>query len=289
MTLQRFQTPTGGYAIIAIDQRASLAKLLGVDVNSEVGTETLREVKAEFMEHFSSIASAVLTDGEYGIYSLPKKAASAGLLLALEESAYTVEDKEALPTIKQGWSVEKIAEFGAGVKLVLQYHPDASSASEKKEFVQNIHAKTKALMIPFVLEPLLYKPSGMAQSQFEAGSIVAQQRMARELSAYCDLLKLEFPIPADETLDPDSARRACKELTESSQVPWILLSKGMPFERFAIALELALESGCKGFAVGRAVWKEIGECMNEIERKKFLQETAVPRLRELRAAVDQLV
>lgn len=289
MTLQRFQTPTGGYAIIALDQRASLAKLLGVDVNTEVGAEALREVKSEFMEQFSGIASAVLTDGEYGIYSLPKKAASAGLLLALEASAYSVEDKEAIPSIKEGWSVEKIAEFGAGVKLVLHYHPDAPSATEKKEFVKMIYSQTRALLIPFVLEPLLYKPAGMTDSQFEAGAIVAQQRMARELSLSCDVLKLEFPIPADETLDPDAARRACKEITEASQVPWILLSKGMPFERFAIALELALESGCKGFAVGRAVWKEIGECVNEVEREQFLRETAVPRLRELRASVDHLV
>lgn len=289
MTLQGLQTPKGGYAIIAIDQRGSLAKLIGVDAHSEQGGILIREIKSEFMEYFSPVASAVLTDGEFGLQSLEKKAPNAGLLLALEESAYTVEDKEALPSIKDGWSIEKIAEYGAAVKLVLHYHSDAVSAKSKREFISQIFERTRSLLVPFVLEPLLYKPESMTESQYSVGLIEAQVRMARELSDFCDLLKMEFPIPADDMLDPDVARRACIELTNASKVPWILLSKGMAFERFVIVLDLALESGCKGFAVGRAVWKEIGECITKDDRLKFLETVAVPRLKELREAVDRLV
>ena len=258
-----------------------------MDAHEPAGAQLLREVKKEFMEIFSPIASAVLTDGEFGLFSVPQKAPSAGLLLALEESAYTVEEKEALPTIKEGWSVEKIAEYGGAVKLVLHFHPDAPSAKEKFSFVKHIFERTQALHIPFVLEPLLYAPSGMSQSQFEIGAVNAQLRMVRELSKICDLLKLEFPLLPTDELDPEAGRRACLDLTQNSDVPWILLSKGMPFERFSIVLELALESGCKGFAVGRAVWKEVGECTTDADRHEFLSEVAVPRLKELRASVDQ--
>src|SRR5690554_1066270 len=105
MELKAQQTASGKFTIAAFDQRASLAKMLGVDPQSEAGKDALTDLKKVFMETFSPMCSAVLVDPDFGIPSLELRDPSAGLLMSLEQFAYTVEDKDAVPQLNPSWTV----------------------------------------------------------------------------------------------------------------------------------------------------------------------------------------
>ena len=85
------------------------------------------------------MCSAVLTDPEFGLPSIEKKAPSAGLLLCLERSPYDNESPpENLPPLYPHWGVPEIVEHGAAVKLLVYYHPHASNSAEKRDWVGRV-------------------------------------------------------------------------------------------------------------------------------------------------------
>jgi tagatose-1,6-bisphosphate aldolase len=276
MTLQNLQTSSGTFTIAPFDQRGSLAKMLGVDMQTHEGKRTMEQVKSLFMKAFSPLCSAVLVDPEFGQPSLIYKSPHAGLLLTYEKSSVELEDKEALPAFYEDWPPAKIAQAGAAVKVLVYYHPESKTAAEKEKLMQEIFEQCKKLHTPFLLEVVIHDMKNASLSSFEA-----QIEAVKKFHGCCDVLKLEFPINADDEIDEKLAIERCKEITTTSSVPWILLSRGMGYERFLLALELAMKGGAKGFAVGRAIWKEIGSFATWNEQQEFVQTVAVERLKKL--------
>lgn len=277
MTVRQLENNSGKITIAAFDQRGSLAKLLGVDPTSESGSSAITQLKELFMETFSPMCSAVLVDPEFGLPVLEKKNPKAGLLLSLERSSYDADDKDAMPLLYDGWGVPEIAARGAAVKLLVFYHPESRSAKEKLNFIKKTQQECKKLDVPFLVEPLLYE----GEKVWEMNSFDAQLQMVRDLTPCCDVLKLEFPIGQEEELDESVAAKHCEAITKASSVPWILLSRGMGYERFIRAVEIAMKHGAHGIAVGRAVWKEVGEFATWEEQTRFVQTTAKERMERL--------
>ena len=279
MTLHDLQTPNGKFAIAPFDQRGSLAKLLGVDHTSESGKKEIKDLKISFMKVFSPIASGVLVDPEFGLPALEYRDHHAGLLLSLEKSSYDAEDKNAMPQFYEGWGVSQIIEKGGMVKLLMFYHPQSSNADKKRALAKKFFEESKAAGSPFLLEVILH-PNGESEQEFIQTFTKLQTQLVKDFTDVCDVLKLEFPIHAGAELNEDEAAKACDQISAASKVPWILLSKGMGFERFIRAVEIAMKHGSSGFAVGRAIWKEVGDYPT-IERENFLHNVAVPRLQQL--------
>lgn len=284
MRLDELKTSSGHFTIAAFDQRGSLAKLLGVDPARQSGHEELSQLKTQFMETFSPICSAVLVDMDFGKESLRKRDPRAGLLLTLEDYDYASEQREALPLFKNDWGVPHIAERQAAVKLLLYYHPESKTAEEKVRIVQDLHAQCKEWNVPFLLEPVLYPLN--SDEAFVQRFFDLQLQMAKTFDPMCDVLKLEFPVPAEQEIDAPEVGRRCIRLTESLHVPWIILSRGMTYERYIRALEIALKNGASGFAVGRAVWKEVGNLPTWEERKQFIQTVGRERMLRLIELVE---
>ena len=99
-----------------------------------------------------------------------------------------------------------------------------------------------------------------------------------------DLLKLEFPCDVDYESDESVWFSACKQISEHSPVPWVLLSAGVNFDVFKKQLDVACRAGASGFVAGRAIWKEAAS-LDRKERKSFLMNTAAKRTEELVAIV----
>jgi tagatose 1,6-diphosphate aldolase len=95
-----------------------------------------------------------------------------------------------------------------------------------------------------------------------------------------DLLKAEFPVNIADESDTAVWAAACRELSEASAVPWVLLSAGVGFDDFARQTAVACLAGCSGVMVGRALWKEALPLWGD-ERRAFLETTAVDRLQTL--------
>ncbi|MEL7234671.1 MAG: hypothetical protein AAGK74_09245, partial [Chloroflexota bacterium] len=96
-----------------------------------------------------------------------------------------------------------------------------------------------------------------------------------------DVLKMEFPI--DVTAEPDQQvwADACAELTDTVDVPWVLLSAGVTFEQFVQQLEISCKAGASGYIAGRAVWGDGAKLPTAEARKAWLQTVGVERIQRL--------
>jgi tagatose 1,6-diphosphate aldolase len=283
VTLHQLQTASNRFTIAACDQRSSLAKLLGVDPQSHVGVEALVQTKKLFMAAFSPLCSSVLTDPEFGLPSVELKSSHAGLLLSLERSPYDKENPEDLPPMYPNWGVQEIAAHGAAVKVLMYYHPQSSMASKKRAWMGMIFGQCQGRGVPCILEPIVHPFERGSLSLFEA-----QLQTVKDFTHLCDVLKIEFPMSNDESFSAAKAAERCESITAYAKVPWILLSRGMSYERFLLALDVAMKHGAHGFAVGRAVWKEIGEFPTWEEKEKFVRTTSVDRMKRLVEIVHAL-
>ncbi|HUV88971.1 MAG TPA: tagatose 1,6-diphosphate aldolase [Anaerolineae bacterium] len=80
---------------------------------------------------------------------------------------------------------------------------------------------------------------------------------------------------------------ACRELSEASRVPWVLLSGGADFQTYLHQAAAAARAGASGVAVGRAVWQEATELPPE-GRDEFLNTVARERMARVTALCQAL-
>ena len=168
--------------------------------------------------------------------------------------------------------MKQAKEMGAsGVKLLLYYDPkNIELAQKQKALAQKIAEDCIKEEIVFLLEPLSYKIEGSRE--------VEVLKIADELKDLSvDIFKFEYP----------GTREACEKITKIIKVPWVLLSAGMEYKKYKEALQIAMESGAAGFAVGRAVWQEFGEYEEGEERERYFNNIAKLRMRELVEIVNE--
>ncbi|GAB4575420.1 MAG: tagatose 1,6-diphosphate aldolase [Anaerolineae bacterium] len=284
--LRRAATPAGHFVILAIDHRANLRASLDKHAPHPLTDDEFTAFKQTVMAHLAPLASGVLVDPAYGIgpgIASGNIDAHRGLLAPLEVTDYSVHPSQRTMQLIPGWSVAKIKKVGGdGVKLLLNYHPDAADAAEKRALVARIVEECATHDIPFFLEPLAYS---LAPARSLPGDELRQVviDMARTFSAMgVDVLKLQFPVDARQETDRNRWRAACRELAAACTVPWALLSAGVDYATFAEQARIACEAGASGVIVGRAIWAE-AVALQGAARDAFLASTARARMQELAA------
>jgi tagatose-1,6-bisphosphate aldolase len=286
--LQQCATAEGALAVLAIDHRDNLRRALSPADPAAVSDEALVAFKREVMAALAPEASAVLLDPEYGLEpavtgrALPR---TAGLLLALERSGYSGNPAARRSELLPGWDVARAAQAGAdAVKLLVYYHPEASTAQEVEALVRQVGAASVVAGIPFFLEILTYSvdPGRPRLTREELRHTVLES--ARRLTAFpgVDVLKAEFPLDIAAAPDEAAWLAACQELTAAAKVPWVLLSAGVDFETYLRQVIAATRGGASGVAVGRAVWNEAVQLPPEA-RVHFLETTARERMARITA------
>lgn len=289
--LQQLTNEAGIFAMAAFDHRdafvATLSRTLGV---SQVPWETVVAEKVRLAKALAPHASAVLLDPLYSAGPviaggvLPRQT---GFAVAREKSSYGSEAMRQTTTLLEGWSVEAIRRMGgAGVKLLLSYHPDAPNAAAQEEIVRQVAAECDTYEIPFMLEPICYpltpgqKKSDPAFAAERPDLVLESARRLVPLGV--DILKAEFPTDANHEADEAKMADYCRQLTDlSTGIPWVLLSAGVDFATFQRQVEIACEAGASGFVAGRAIWNEALELAEAADRDRFLNTIAVSRLRVL--------
>lgn len=292
MTLKNLQTKKNHFTISAFDHRSSLINLLKLETTDE---ERLRqqmiEVKSLLIKTFSPLSSGVLTDPLFGIETLLDKAKHCGLLMSLEESGYDA-DKSQVPTLLPNWGVKGVKEHDAAGKMLLYFHPQEKTAMLKTELIRQLYELSKQEKVPFLLELVLYPLEG--EDDFKNSWHTLQLETVGIFQSLCDVLKIEYP--GLYASSDDQAGLFCEMISKATQVPWIILSRGMKYDLFLNALKISMENGAAGFAVGRAVWQEIDNFSLEktgswqeslSQMKDFLENIAVARLEALIDIVEQ--
>jgi tagatose-1,6-bisphosphate aldolase len=268
----------GVFSIVAMDQRNTLRRMFAA-VNIEPTESDMFEAKISITEFLSKSASGILLDPQYGVTAINKSnvlAPTCGLLVAAENPDRGDFNGEPRPSRLASQNAAWVKNMGGqAVKYLVMMHPgrpfgagEPNITEETLEIVRQVVQDCRGQGIPSVIENLIYQLPGREPltDQARENLIVESALLLAELKP--DLLKLEFPVTA----------KGCQRISNSINIPWAVLSAGVPFEKFKNALRMSCdEGGASGFIAGRSVWKEaIG--MNPIERKTFMEQVALPRL-----------
>jgi tagatose 1,6-diphosphate aldolase len=288
--LQQCASPGGKFAVLALDHRNNLRRLLHPENETATRPEEIMAFKQAVLTNLGNVPSAYLLDPLYGAgqaigtNSLP---GGTGLLVAVDASGYTGDPTARQSQLLKDWSVEKVKRLGANaVKLLVYYHPQADTRTAIEELVQQTAEACTLADIPFFLEILTYSPDpakGKLSGSERSEAVLASAEKLTPLGV--DVLKAEFPLDVQQDNDFSEWVAVCRQLSQASQTPWILLSASVDFELFLQQVTAACTGGASGVAAGRAVWKE-AVSLNGRDRTDFLSGIAKERMTRLRDLVD---
>lgn len=286
-SLDQIADQDGRFAILAMDQRGTLRKMLEKAGRPHTD-EDMSQFKVDVVRALSPSASAVLTDVEYGVDAVRAAGAldpRAGLLISSERSP------------QPSWNGEQRTEYsptergpgfvadngGVALKFLVRWRPDRPAgpgepdlAREAIDAVAAVVADCGAYGMPSVIEPLVTKLPG--EEPFSAEQHTRMVIRSAELLAALgpDLLKLEWPGDAE----------GCREVSKvCGNVPWALLSAGVAYEQFVERVLTAMDAGASGYIAGRAFWGDAAGLIGD-ERRHFLHTTAARRMTDLNAAIS---
>ncbi len=271
--LSRLTTGAGHLAVLALDHRDALRAEFDESDPDSVLPETLTRFKIDIARALAGAPSAVMLEPEY---SLPQMLVdgsvpgSVGVFGALESQGYNAVGPDggvAINELMPNWSADQLVRMGGdGTKILVLYRPDRGDHTEAQEaFIQAAVAQAHHAGLPILVEPV----------PFELADAVDRRRVIVESARRIALIgpmivKAPFPGPG-----------ACAEFSEAAGPhPWALLSWGVPYEEFRDQLAEAVEHGCSGFMVGRALWRE---ALDPATRSEAIEEFVKPRFAELSA------
>jgi len=277
--LRQCSDARGVLSLLALDHRNNLRKALRPEAPGEVGDEELTAFKTQAAAALAQSATAVLLDPELGAAQAIAAGAipcDRGLIVALERTGYGGLPHARESRLLPKWGPDRVRRMGASAaKLLVYYHPASSTARSIEELVAGVAEACAREDLLLMLEPLVYDPDPGSGGFTPAARRDAVLEAARRLGAPgVDLLKSEFPAAAN---DEGEWEAACRELSDASAAPWIILSAAVDFETFLRQTDAACASGASGVAVGRAVWNEAAPLAGEA-RAAFLSGEARRRM-----------
>lgn len=285
--LQQISFGSGIFAMAAIDHRQSLQKMIDPANPSAVDYDTMVEIKKELVAILGPLSSAVLLDPIYGAAQaiagsvLPR---ATGLLVSVEASGYSGESYGRITEILAQWGVDKVKRMGgSAVKLLVYYRREAGDvAAQQVAVVRHVAEECLRQDIPAVVEAVSYPVRAESSQDLAAQKPRVVIETAEDLTPLpMDVFKAEFP--ADVRIEPDEGRLLayCQQLDAACRVPWVLLSAGVSFDRFARQVEIACRAGASGFLGGRAIWQEGVGIRDAGERIRFFETTGADRMRRV--------
>lgn len=280
--LAPLRRPSGGFAMLALDQREALRLMLATGGRTApVEDATLTEFKVAAAQALTPYASAVLLDRQFAFYPVLAAGALApgcGLILAADEFHavgsvpvdHSTIDRAVDPTMAR-------AEGAAALKLLVVWRSDESVA-ERQQLVREFVSRCARAGLASIIEPVTRPPRGGGSFDHEAAIVAAAHELG-DLGA--DLYKAEVPYGGDAGVT--ELREACRRLDAELPIPWVVLSTGVAPELFPAAVEAACAAGASGFLAGRAIWAPV---LSQRDWRPALVELSVPRLRQLAQIVD---
>ncbi len=287
--LQQLSGDLGILTVCAIDHRGSLRHALNPQNPGAVSYQDMVDFKLDLCRVLSSSASAMLLDPEYGASQAIAAGALSGhtgLIVSLEATGYSGNTTSRATEILPDWGVSKIKMMGASaVKLLIYFRYDLKKEAQKQfDLVARIAEQCAYKDIPLLVEavsyPLEQETSNPLEYSKKKPELVIEA--ARRLTALpFDILKSEFPADISYEKDEGKMKTYCRELSSSSQLPWVLLSAGASYDVFKQEVRIACQSGASGFMAGRALWQEACSIKSRWDRSNFLSSTTLIRIRDV--------
>ncbi|MGY4642314.1 hypothetical protein [Cellulomonas sp. URHB0016] len=282
-TLDSLALPSGGLAMVAMDQRESLRTLFDQAGAGRVDDERMVAFKRDVSRVLGPLASGFLVDRQYGLAvvrdALPP---TTGLLLAADalqqEPGGPVQETD-LDERVVGPDVDLTGV--TALKLLVVWRDDERRAA-RLDLARRFVAVARERGVLSVLEPVV-RATAVEEAAGTWDREAAILEAAAEMSALGpDLSKVQVPLAGR---GPDEAlREACERLGRTVTGPWVVLSQGVERDDFPRGVEAACRAGASGFLAGRALWSDV---VGRPDVRAALTEVAVPRLERLVALVEQ--
>lgn len=280
-SLTSLARPSGGFAMLAVDQREAMRAMFAEHQDAPVSDEQLTRFKVAATRILSPHASAVLVDRQFAFDAVVSEGAvapSCGLIAAADH--FIAGNGELVTDVEIDEAVDPavVRQQGAvAMKLLVIHRPDGDPA-RRVEMVRRFVGRCHDAGLVSIIEPVAKAPRDGRDWDWDACVIEA----ARELGDLgADLYKAEVPLKGQG--EEAEIRRRCAQITEAVSSPWVVLSSGVPGDLFPRAVELACAEGAAGFLAGRAVWASV---IGSADLERDLREVSVPRLQRLAEIVD---
>ena len=278
---QQICEPGGRILVVAMDQRASMRKL----IEGTAGDATIADLvaaKLDMVRYLGNEAPAVLLDPELVVPQVVVDgvlARDCALMIGMDATGYASgDDGLRRSSIVDGVDARRIRDVGGtAAKLNVYMRPDREGTdAHPARMIASVVEDCAREDILLVVEILTYPLPDESADAYQALApqlIVQAAAIARECGAQA--MKLQYP----------GSLEGCEAVTAALDgVPWAVLSAGVDHATFLGQLRTALLGGAAGAIAGRSLWKD---CLtaDPAERARRLQERAVPRLREIQAVL----
>lgn len=275
-TLDAIARPSGGFAMVAMDQRESLRSMFEDAGTGRADDAVMVEFKTAVARTLGPHASGFLIDRPFGFDRvragvLPP---DTGLILAADALRQRPGGPVEETSIDEVVAAPDFDLTGVtALKLLLIWRPDAHR-EQRIELARRFIALAAGRGVLSVLEPIVR----VGPADEDAAILTA----ARELAPLGpSLYKAQVPRRGMGTVD--ELRPACERLSEAIGRPWVVLSQGVDRDDFLTAVRAACRGGASGFLAGRALWSDV---VGRPDPGRALADISVPRLRRLIDVVD---
>jgi len=277
-------TPAGRMLIVAADQRNSMKAVMNdaPDGPGSVTFDQLADAKSDLVRHLGNQAPAILLDPEVALPRIVDDATLArdtALVVGMDASGSETIDGLKYTRFVDGVTPRVVRDLGGDVAKMLFYmRPEKQGADSRVgEEIRSLVKACEEEGLLLIVEVLTYRLEDESAEDYQAAFpqlIVDAARIAVKCGS--KVLKLPYPGSAE----------ASAAVTEAAAgAPWAVLSAGVDHDTFIKQVAIAVANGASGAMAGRSLWKD-SLAVSPRTREELLTTRALPRLRELAAAVD---
>ncbi|KFC76752.1 sulfofructosephosphate aldolase [Buttiauxella agrestis] len=284
-TLKDITRPSGGFAMLAVDQREAMRLMFAAaGSQSPVADQVLTDFKVNAAKILSPYASAILVDQQFCYRQVVEQnalAQSCAMIVAADE--FIPGNGIPVDSVVIDKSVDPQAvkrNGGKALKLLVLWRSD-EDAQQRLEMVKDFNQLCHANGLLSIIEPVVRPPRRGDKFDREQAIIDA----ARELGdSGSDLYKVEMPLSGKGSRP--ELLKASQRLNEQINMPWVILSSGIDEKLFPRAVSVAMTAGASGFLAGRAVWSSV---VGLPDTEMMLRDISLPKLQRLGEIVDEMM
>ena len=281
--LAPLRSASGGFAMLALDQRESLRRMFLTTDDGAVGDGALRQFKTKATEILSPFASAVLLDRPYAVITERPAgiAPGCGLILAADVLDQPEGQGVVNTSLDPLITPEFVERVGAvALKLLVIWRAD-DRGDERAELVDSFVALAEECGVASLIEGIV-QPQGGDDRETDNARHEAILAAASELSSFGgSIYKAQVPgyIPGNVSM----VRAHSERMSEVVDGPWVVLSNGVEQRDFSGAVREACLGGAHGFLAGRAIW---ADTVAEEDQSAALSDRSIRRLCDLNQIVE---
>ncbi|WP_318370235.1 sulfofructosephosphate aldolase [Enterobacter sp.] len=284
-SLKDITRPSGGFAMLAVDQREAMRLMFAAaGAPQPVTDQVLTDFKVNAAKTLSPYASAILVDQQFCYRQVVEQQAiapSCGLIVAADAFIPGNGIPVDSVAIDNRVDPQAVKRDGAkALKLLVLWRSD-EDADARLEMVREFNQLCHTNGLVSIIEPVVRPPRQGDTFDREQAIIDA----ARELGdSGADLYKVEMPLYGKGS--QSALLSAAQKLNDNIAMPWVILSSGVDEKLFPRAVRVAMTAGASGFLAGRAVWSSV---VGLPDTDLMLRDVSAPKLQRLGEIVDEMM